>query len=109
MDESGKDGTIRIVVETVRVEGGGALLLTGPSSCGKGEIAKELCRFLSIPRSMRIDYLKTELGPQKVALIDAHQPVFNGDGNLDLEQSVRAVTLSVIQALGLPQFLLDIR
>ena len=56
-----------------------------------------------------IDYLKTELGPQKVALIDAHQPVFNDDGNLDLEQSVRAVTLNVIQDLGLPQFLLDIR
>ena len=286
MEDPGRDGAIRIVVETVRIEGKGALLLTGPSSCGKGEIAKALCRFLSIPQAMHlsmgdmlrgtierarrddgfrerlasqyeisdrvsildecnnrpeiiekvrryegdvadllasggeqvsqldwleycvkrgllvpdewtehiidaqlaeseelrrglfildgyprtptaarelletfgkqgvavvkvlhlsitkeqmklrafnrrreddieevlesryqfyiekvqpcIDYLKAELGPQKVALIDAHQPVFNGDGSLDLEQSVRAVTLSVIQALGLPQFLLDV-
>ena len=66
VDESGKDGTIRIVVETVRVEGGGALLLTGPSSCGKGEIAKELCRFLSIPRSMHIDYTKDRAGAAEI-------------------------------------------
>lgn len=40
---------IKIIVEKVRVEGKGVILLTGPSSCGKGEIAKALCRFLSIP------------------------------------------------------------
>jgi adenylate kinase family enzyme len=40
---------IKIIVEKVRVEGKGVILLTGPSSCGKGEIAKALCGFLSIP------------------------------------------------------------
>lgn len=40
---------IKIVVEKVHVEGKGVILLTGPSSCGKGEIAKALCGFLSIP------------------------------------------------------------
>lgn len=43
-------GDIKIIVEKVRVEGNGVILLTGPSSCGKGEIAKALCRFLSIPQ-----------------------------------------------------------
>ncbi len=55
-----------------------------------------------------IDYLKAELGTAHVALVDAHQPVFNSDGSLDLERSIRAVTSSVLEALGLPRFLLDL-
>lgn len=45
---------IRITVEKVRVEGKGVLLLTGPSGCGKGEIAKALCKFLSIPKERHL-------------------------------------------------------
>jgi adenylate kinase family enzyme len=45
---------IRITVEKVRVEGKGVLLLTGPSGCGKGEIAKALCKFLSIPKKRHL-------------------------------------------------------
>ena len=56
-----------------------------------------------------IDYLKIQLGPDKVALIDAHQPVFDERGDLDVEQSIRAVTISVLEALGLPQYLLDLK
>ena len=286
MENQNRQGSIKIVVESVRVEGTGAILLTGPSSCGKGEIAKSLCQFLSIPTDMHlsmgdilrqtirrarqdaafrqnlatehdisdqvsiftpganhpeviekvgryqadvaatlgidprgitqldwleycvrkgllipdewterlidalvfaserlrngifildgyprtplaaqkllrtfdkanipvikilhlsitkeqmkrralnrrrqddteailesryqfyiekvqpcIDYLKAELSPQTVALIDAHQPVFAADGQFDLKQSIGAVTLSVIQALGLPPFLLEL-
>jgi len=48
------DSDIRIIVETVRVEGHGVILLTGPSSCGKGEIAKALCKFLSIPKERHL-------------------------------------------------------
>lgn len=48
------DCDIRIIVETVRVEGHGVILLTGPSSCGKGEIAKALCKFLSIPKERHL-------------------------------------------------------
>ena len=55
-----------------------------------------------------IDYLKAELGTHHVALVDAHQPVSHGDGSLDLERSIRAVTSSVLEALGLPRFLLDL-
>lgn len=45
---------IKIIVEKVRVEGNGVILLTGPSSCGKGEIAKSLCKFLSIPEDKHL-------------------------------------------------------
>jgi adenylate kinase family enzyme len=48
------DSDIKIIVETVRVEGHGVILLTGPSSCGKGEIAKALCKFLSIPKERHL-------------------------------------------------------
>ncbi|MFZ5353775.1 MAG: nucleoside monophosphate kinase [Bacillota bacterium] len=42
-------GEIKLIIEKVKVEGNGCILITGPSSCGKGEIAKALCRFLSLP------------------------------------------------------------
>ncbi|MEN6313716.1 MAG: nucleoside monophosphate kinase [Clostridiaceae bacterium] len=45
---------IKIIVEKVKVEGNGVILLTGPSSCGKGEVAKSLCKFLSIPESKHL-------------------------------------------------------
>jgi ABC-type iron transport system FetAB ATPase subunit len=45
---------IKIIVEKVNVEGNGVILLTGPSSCGKGEIAKSLCKFLSIPENKHL-------------------------------------------------------
>jgi adenylate kinase family enzyme len=43
------NGNLKITVEKVRVEGSGVILLMGPSGCGKGEIAKKLCKLLSIP------------------------------------------------------------
>ena len=54
MDKKDFDCDIKIIVETVRVEGHGVILLTGPSSCGKGEIAKALCKFLSIPKERHL-------------------------------------------------------
>lgn len=54
MNKSNKDENIRIKVERVSVEGRGVIILTGPSSCGKGEIAKELRRFLSIPKERHL-------------------------------------------------------
>lgn len=44
------EGNIRVTVEKVRVEGRGVILLTGPSGCGKGEIARALCEFLYVPK-----------------------------------------------------------
>ena len=48
------EARIRIVVERVHVEGNGPVLLTGPSSCGKGEIAKSICTFLSISSDQHV-------------------------------------------------------
>lgn len=55
-----------------------------------------------------IDYLKLRLGSSKVTLIDAHQPVYNDVGSIDIENSIKQVTLNVLQSLGLPSFLLNI-
>ncbi len=56
-----------------------------------------------------IDYIKDCLGSSVVALIDGHQPVYGRGGQLDLERSIHAVVVSVMQALGLPGYLLEIR
>lgn len=47
-------GNINITVEKIKVDGSGVILLTGPSGCGKGEIAKALCGFLSIPEKRHL-------------------------------------------------------
>ena len=52
-----------------------------------------------------VDYLKTVLGSQSVALIDAHQPVYresDGERRLDLGASITNVTMSALRALGVP-------
>src|SRR5262245_11074763 len=41
-------GSSRVHVERVRLRGPGAVILTGPSSCGKGQVAAALCRVVSI-------------------------------------------------------------
>ena len=55
-----------------------------------------------------IDYLKECLGTDRVALVDAHQPAYATSGSLDLDRSIRAVTVSALEALGLPRYLLDL-
>jgi adenylate kinase family enzyme len=55
-----------------------------------------------------IDYLKCCLGSTKVSLVDAHQPVYDEKGQIDIDASINEVVLNVMQVLGLPQFLMDI-
>jgi len=40
----------RLIIRDIEITGAGVIILTGPSSCGKGEIAKALCELLSIER-----------------------------------------------------------
>jgi len=40
----------KIKIEKAVFRGSGILILTGPSSCGKGEVADALCKVLSIPK-----------------------------------------------------------
>jgi adenylate kinase family enzyme len=52
-----------------------------------------------------VDYLKTELGGDRIALIDAHQPAFDVvDGNrvFDLHRSIDNVVSTALRALGVP-------
>jgi adenylate kinase family enzyme len=45
------DPTSLVRVDKVSMRTHGCLILTGPSSCGKGEVASALCRIMSIPPS----------------------------------------------------------
>jgi len=52
-----------------------------------------------------VDYLKTELGGDRIALIDAHQPSFDdvgGDRVFDLHRSIDNVVSSALRSLGVP-------
>jgi len=40
----------RLIIRHVEIAGPGAIIITGPSSCGKGEVAKALCELLMIRR-----------------------------------------------------------
>ena len=52
-----------------------------------------------------VDYLKTELGGDRVALIDAHQPSFDqvdGKRVFNLHRSIDNVVSSALRAMGVP-------
>jgi adenylate kinase family enzyme len=57
-----------------------------------------------------IDYLKEILGSDKVALVDAHQPVYetkaNGDKELDVKKSILRICVSSLRALGVPRIVI---
>lgn len=55
-----------------------------------------------------IDYLKNQLGSTMVSLVDAHQPIYDENGQMDLDASINEVILSVMQVLGLPKYLMDL-
>src|SRR5690606_15398513 len=53
-----------------------------------------------------VDYLKTELGGDAIALIDAHQPAFSdgaGERVFDLPRSIENVVATSLRALGVPR------
>ena len=56
-----------------------------------------------------IDYLKNHLGSTMVSLVDAHQPIYDEDGQINIDSSINEVVLIVMQVLGLPKFLMDLK
>lgn len=56
-----------------------------------------------------VDYMKIRLGSSRVALIDAHQPIYEKSDELDIEKSIQQVALNVLYELGLPSYLLDLK
>jgi len=56
-----------------------------------------------------VDYLKEQLGSDRIALIDAHQPhyvVKEGESRLDLQRSIENVVRSALRGLGIPRFII---
>ena len=57
-----------------------------------------------------IDYLKEILGSDRVALVDAHQPVYqknsNGQKKLDVKKSIARICVSSLRALGVPRIVI---
>lgn len=58
-------------VDRVSMRGAGALILTGPSSCGKGEVAAVLCRVMSIPKEAHLSMGEILRNAFKTAKTDA--------------------------------------
>ncbi|WP_105616046.1 nucleoside monophosphate kinase [Vallitalea okinawensis] len=56
-----------------------------------------------------VDYMKIRLGSSRVALIDAHQPIYDQFDKLDIDKSIQQVALKVLHELGLPSYLLDLK
>ncbi|MDB4837985.1 nucleoside monophosphate kinase [Marinomonas sp.] len=57
-----------------------------------------------------VDFMKTKLGSDRIALIDAHQPVFDqtDDGPVfNLDASINAVVSGVLKAMGVPRIVLN--
>ena len=54
-----------------------------------------------------VELLKAELGSRAVALIDAHQPAWHEDGQLDLSESVKNVARQVLMSLGVSRHVLE--
>ena len=64
-----------------------------------------LARATESELAQMVDYLKTELGGDRVALIDAHQPAFeevDGDRVFHLNRSIDNVVATSLRALGVP-------
>ncbi|MCV2403356.1 nucleoside monophosphate kinase [Marinomonas sp. C2222] len=56
-----------------------------------------------------VDFMKTKLGSDRIALIDAHQPVFDQTDNgpaFNLDESINAVVASVLKAMGVPRMVI---
>jgi len=54
-----------------------------------------------------LEFLKSRLGSTSVELVDAHQPEFGPDGQLDLPRSVRNVANSALMAIGVSRHMLE--
>lgn len=73
----GYDTASLVRVDKVSMRTHGCLILTGPSSCGKGEVAAALCRVMSIPPSdhlsmgeiLRSSFTSAKTDPSYAALL----------------------------------------
>lgn len=85
----------RVRVKKVILEGPGVVILTGPSSCGKGEVAAALCEVMSIDASLHLSmgeilrnaFRKANTEPSYAKLL---ADKYNISGSVNIFESVDA-------------------
>ena len=103
----GADLGRRLIIRQVEIAGPGAIILTGPSSCGKGEVAKALCqllniasdRWLSMGDILRHTYERAR-DPDFVALLDQHYRISDRVPILDCLDTTPELTRKVESQAG---------
>lgn len=86
-------------------------MITRASGRGRSDDGREalLSRFQFYIEHVQpsVDYMKTVLGHEAIALLDAHQPVYevnaNGEKHLDLPRSITRVAAVALRSLGVPR------
>jgi adenylate kinase family enzyme len=106
---------VPIKVEKISLRGPGVVILTGPSSCGKGEVADALCKTLSIPKDRHLSmgdilrgaYQKAKTDQDYARLladkykISRHTNIFDCvDTNPDLTDKVNTYLPQMAQYFG---------
>ena len=101
-----------VQVQAIRLKGPGILIITGPSSCGKGEVSSALCRIMSVGNShylsmgeiLRSTVNKSKHQPKfkaRLALvhkISDEKPLLECD---DATEALRATVLAQLEPLSL--------
>ncbi len=93
----------KIIVEKVSLKGPGVLILTGPSSCGKGEVATALCQVMSIPKQghlsmgeiLRSTYQRAKHEPSYTFLLKTKYNISNEDNIFDCVDTNESLTTKV--------------
>ncbi|MEA2756302.1 MAG: hypothetical protein QOJ54_2591 [Aliidongia sp.] len=104
---AGTDLGHRLIIRNVEIAGPGAIILTGPSSCGKGEVAKALCSLLDIGRDrwlsmgdiLRRTYERAR-EPAFVALLEARYEISDRVPILECRDTTPDLALKVEHQAG---------
>ncbi|WP_186191260.1 nucleoside monophosphate kinase [Burkholderia gladioli] len=113
-DKSGGDIEKKLIVPRIEISGYGAFILTGPSSCGKGEVAKSLCKLLSIPEErwlsmgsiLRYAYERAYASPEFMRTLSERYQIGNSTRLLEsIDASDEVVAKVTSQQENLTQFL----
>lgn len=108
----------RLVIPRVEITGRGAFILTGPSSCGKGELAQALCGALSIPEDrwlsmgtiLRRSFEQAHQSPDFAQSLAQKYGISGSVRLLDCQDTTEELTAKVTaQQAGLAAFLAEHR
>jgi adenylate kinase family enzyme len=104
----------RLVIPRAEIRGKGAFILTGPSSCGKGELAQALCDALSIPQErwlsmgniLRHSFEHAKEWPEFAATLQSKYGISDATPILECEDASEELSAKVASHCdGLEEFL----